>query len=130
MHTHRKKGRVIAVELRLVLGSEEEREAALDESGASSVVNPLFVERQNATDRHRNARKGRKTYRFSKDWPVHEAMTYLTRYSDNFCWCVRTLRIKDEQGRWRERTPAVAAGLTDHVWTWREWFTRPAVQPA
>ena len=27
-------------------------------------------------------------------------------------------------------TPAVAAGLTDHVWTWREWFTHPAIQPA
>jgi hypothetical protein len=57
-------------------------------------------------------------------------MTYLTLYGYNFCWCVRTLRVKDEEGRWQERTPALAAGLTDHVWTWREWFTRPAVQPA
>ena len=89
-----------------------------------------FVERQNGTDRGRNARKARKTYRFSKDWQVHEAMTYLTLYSDNFCWCVRTLRVKNERERWQERTPAMAAGLTDHVWTWKEWFTRPAVQLA
>jgi IS1 family transposase len=130
VHTHRVNGRVVAVEPRLVFGSEGELEEAPDESGASSVVNTSFVERQNATDRHRNARKGRKTYRFSKDWQVHEAMTYLTLYSYHFCWCVRTLRVKDEEGRWRERTPALAAGLTDHVWTWREWFTRPAVQPA
>jgi hypothetical protein len=71
-------GRVVAVEPRLVFGSEEELEEALCESCASSVANTSFVERQNATDRHRNARKGRKTYRFSKDWQVHEAMTYLT----------------------------------------------------
>ena len=25
--------------------------------------------------------------------------------------------------RWRERTPAMAAGLTDHVWTFRELLT-------
>jgi IS1 family transposase len=130
VHKHRVKGRVVAVEPRLVFGSPDEVEEALGESGSSSTVNTSFVERQNATDRHRNARKGRKTYRFSKDWQVHEAMTYLTLYSYNFCWCVRTLRVKDEAGRWRARTPAVAAGLTDHVWTWREWFTRPAVQPA
>ena len=115
---------------RLVFGSEDQLEEPLGESCASRVVNTSFVERQNATDRHRNARKGRKTYRFSKDWQVHEAMTYLTLYGYNFCWCVRTLRVKDEEGRWQERTPALAAGLTDHVWTWREWFTRPAVQPA
>lgn len=130
VHKHREKGRVVAVEPRLVFGSEDELDEALDDSGASSVVNRSFVERQNATDRHRNARKGRTTYRFSKDWQVHEAVTYLTLYSYNSCWCVRTLRFKDQEGRWRERTPAWSAGLTDHVWTWREWFTRPAVQPA
>jgi hypothetical protein len=127
---HRVKGRVVAVEPRLVFGSEDELEEALDESSASSVVDPSFVERPNATDRHKNARKARKTYRFSKDWPVHEAMTDLTLYRSNFCGCVRTLRVKGEDGRWRPTTPALAAGLTDHVWTWREWFTRPAVQPA
>jgi hypothetical protein len=69
-----------------------------------------------------------KTYRFSKDRQVHEAMTYLTLYGCNSYRCVRTLRVKGEDGRWRARTPAVDVGLTDHVWTWREWFTRPAVQ--
>jgi hypothetical protein len=45
----------------------------------------------------------------------HEAMTYLTLYSYNFCWCVRTLRRRDQQGLWQERSPALAAGLTDHI---------------
>jgi hypothetical protein len=55
-------------------------------------------------------------------------MTYLTLYSDNFCSCVRTLRTKGGDERWRERTPAMAAGLAGHVWTWKVWFTRPATQ--
>ena len=125
---HREDGRVIAVEQRQVFGAPEQLEDVLGESAASRRVNTSFVERQNGTDRGRNARKARKTYRFSKDWQVHEAMTYLTLYSYNFCWCVRTLRVKDEQGHWKQRSPALAAGLTDHVWTWSEWFNRPAAQ--
>ena len=97
-------------------------------SPVSRAINTAFVERQNGTDRHRNARKGRKTYRFSKDWQFHEAATYFTLYSYNFCWPVRTLGIKDDRGQWREQTPAVAAGLTDHVWSMSEWLTLPAVQ--
>jgi IS1 family transposase len=128
VHKHREDGRVIAVEQRQVFGTPEGLEDALGESAASQRVNTSFVERQNATDRGRNARKTRKTYRFSKDWQVHEAMTYLTLYSYNFCWCVRTLRVKDEQGHWQQRSPALAAGLTDHVWAWSEWFNRPATQ--
>ena len=128
VHKHRENNRVIAVEQRLIFGSPEGLEEVLGESVASHCVNTSFIERQNGTDRGRNARKARKTYRFSKDWQVHEAMTYLTMYSYNFCWCVRTLRVKDENGQWQERSPALAAGLTNHVWTWREWFARPAAQ--
>lgn len=128
VHKHREDGHVIAVEQRQVFGTPEALEGVLGSSAASHRVNTSFVERQNGTDRGRNARKARKTYRFSKDWQVHEAMTYLTLYSYNFCWCVRTLRVKDEQGRWQQRSPALAAKLTDHVWTWSEWFNRPAVQ--
>ena len=128
VHKHREDGRVVAVEQEQVFGTSEDLEDALGASTVSAKVNTSFLERPHANDRGRNARKSRKTYRFSKDWEVHEAVTYLTMYSDNFCWCVRTLRVKDEDGRWRERTPAMAAGLTDHVWTLREWLMRPAVQ--
>jgi hypothetical protein len=54
-------------------------------------------------------------------------MTHLTLYSDNLCRRVRTPRIEDEHGHWQERSPAMAAGMTDHAWTWEEWFNRPAV---
>ena len=55
-------------------------------------------------------------------------MTAFALYSDNFCWAVRTLRTKDEQGRWQQRTPAMAAGLADQVWSLEDWLTLPAVQ--
>ena len=130
VHKHREGGRVVRVERRQVFGTPEALEAALTASTSSVHVNTSFLERQHATDRGRNARKSRKSYRFSKDHEAHESMTYLTLYAYNFCWPVRTLRRKDDQGRWRPRTPAMAAGLTDHVWTWPEWFRRPVVQSA
>ncbi len=128
VHKERENNRVITVDQRQVLGTREALEDILAESAVSQRVNTSFVERHNGTDRGRNARKARKTYRFSKDWQIHEAMTSLTMDSYNFCWCVRTLRVKEEQGRWQQRTPALAAKLTDHVWTWKEWFGRPAIQ--
>jgi IS1 family transposase len=130
VHKEREKDRVVAVERRLVFGTEAGLESALGGSTASRAVNTSFVERQHGTDRGRNARKARKTYRFSKDWRVHEAMTYFTLYRYNFCWVVRTLRRRDADGRWQQRTPAMAAGLADHVWSLREWISFPAVQVA
>jgi IS1 family transposase len=115
VHKHRENGRVVSVEQRQVFGTEEGLEEALGRSTASSRVNTSFLERQNGSDRGRNARNARRTYRFSKDWAVHEAMTYLTMYGYNFCWGVRTLRVKDAERRWRERSPAMAAKLTEWI---------------
>ena len=119
---------MVAIHRKVVLGSQEAVDRALKASVCSRTINTSFVERQHATDRGRNARKARKTYRFSKDWRVHEAMTYFTLYSYNFCWPVRTLRARGEDGCWQRRTPAMAAGLADHEWSLREWVTFPAVQ--
>ena len=80
-------------------------------SRVSRAINTAFVERQNGTDRHRNARKARKTYRFSKDWRYHEAVTYLTLYSYNFCWPVRTLAVRDERGPLAATDPGDGGGL-------------------
>jgi hypothetical protein len=114
----------VAVHREVVLGSQQAVERALKASVCSRTINTSFVERQHATDRGRNARK---TYRFSKDWRVHEAMTYFTLYSYNLCWAVRTLRSRREDGRWQRQTPALAAGLANHVWSLREWLTSPDV---
>ena len=124
----RAKGRVVSVDRRVVVGCLEDVEQVLKDSVCSRTINTSFVERQHATDRGRNARKSRRTYRFSKDWEVHESMTYFTMYRYNFCWSVRTLRQRREDGRWQPRTPAMAAGLADHVWSLDEWLRFPAVQ--
>lgn len=128
VHKTREKGRVVKVEPRVVYGTVAAVLAALAVSLVSAVVNTVFIERSNGSDRHRNSRKVRKTYRFSKDWEVHEAVTYFTLFSANFCCPVRTLRERDEKGRLQQRTPAMAAGLTDHVWPIAEWLSYPSVQ--
>jgi hypothetical protein len=127
VHKERRKGRVVSIVTAVVLGTWPAVAGALERSGASRTINTSFVERHHLTDRHRNARKSRKTYRFSKDWRMHEAMTYLTLYSYNFCWPVRTLRERTGEGTYRKKTPAMAAGLADHVWSLQEWLTRPAI---
>ena len=128
VHKTRRKGRVVKIDLRTVFGSKAQVEAAIETSAVSNTINTAFVERHNGTDRNRNARKVRKSYCFSKDWDIHNAMTYFTRYSYNFCWPVRTLRLQDPDDGWHSRTPAMAAGLTNHIWSLREWLTYPAVQ--
>jgi hypothetical protein len=59
---------------------------------------------------------------------MHEAVAYFSMYSDNFCRPVRTLRNRDGADAWWKRTPAMAAGLADHLWSLKEWLTFPAVQ--
>lgn len=120
------KGRVVEVKRELVLGTQENLDAALSASSVSTTVNTSFVERNNATDRHRNARKARRTYRFSKERDAHDAAGYFTLYSYNFCWPVRTLREARGDGTYEPRTPAMAAGLADHVWSIEEWLRYPA----
>ena len=124
----REKGRVVEVGTRIVFGTIAAVLAALAISKVSRAINTTFVEREHATDRHRNARKARKTYRFSKSWRYHEAVTFLTLYSYNFCWPVRTLTATDARGVPQKRSPAMSAGLTDHVWSMSEWLSRPAVR--
>jgi IS1 family transposase len=62
------KGRVVHIATRVIFGTMAAVAAALEMSSASRAINTSFVERHNGTDRHRDARKARKTYRFSKDW--------------------------------------------------------------
>lgn len=112
----------------VVFGTVAAVMAALRRSPVSKAINTAFVERHNGTDRNRNARKVRKSYCFSKAWDVPQAVSYFTMYTYNFCWVVRTLREKLPHGQWRQRTAAMAAGLTDHVWSLREWLTHPSVQ--
>ena len=123
-HKRREKGRVVEVLTRVVIGALAVVLALL----GGGKISTSYLERNNGTDRHRNARKGRKTYRFSKEFEMHRALTYFTMYSYNFCWPVRTLRKEIGQRRYQPRTPAMVAGLADHVWPLREWLAFPVCQ--
>jgi IS1 family transposase len=125
VHKTRENHRVVKVEARLVFGTLLGLAAALV-GAVLGCVSTVFIERSNGTDRGRNSRKARKTYRFSRDWEVHGAMTAFTLYSANYCWAVRTLREEIAPKRYRQRTAAMAAGLTDHVWTLKEWLLFPS----
>jgi hypothetical protein len=115
VHKEREGGRVASVEARVLHGQAEEGEVCTS-----------HVERYNGTDRNQNGRKVRKAYTFSKDWEVHAAVSVFVAFSYNFCWPVRTLRQGSQRGGYRRRTPAMAAGLADHVWSLRDWLTFPA----
>src|SRR5262249_5751628 len=124
----REKGRGGSIATRVAFGAMAAGIAAVGVSKGRRAVNTSVVGRQGGTGPHRTAGKARKTYRFGKGWRHHEAVTYLTRYVDNFCGPVRTSRIKDEHGAWRARGPAMAAGLADHVRSIREWRAFPSVR--
>jgi IS1 family transposase len=132
VHKERAAGRVVAVSQRVVLGSQEQVEEALDQAEHSTTVNTSFVERYHGTQRQFNARKKRKAYTFSKEMSHHTACTWLVVLWYNFGWYVRTLRqkIQEEPPRYHYRTPAMAAGLTDHAWTMRELLAYTLYPPA
>lgn len=73
-------------------------------------VSTSFVERQNLSMRMGMRRFTRLTNGFSKklDNHAHQIAVYFMHY--NFCRVHKTLRV----------TPAMEAGLTDHVWTLEE----------
>jgi IS1 family transposase len=70
-------------------------------------ISTSFVERQNLTMRMSMRRFTRLTNGFSKKIENHEAAVALHFMHYNFCRIHRTLRV----------TPAMEAGLANHVWT-------------
>jgi hypothetical protein len=124
-------GRVVKVTSAVVLGSAEQAEETLAESERSQTINTSFVERWFGTQRQFNGRKKRRSYSFSKELIFHEACTWLVVVWYNFGWCVRTLRqkLQEDPPRYRYRTPAMAAGLTDHAWTMHELLSYPLYPP-
>lgn len=124
VHKLRRKGRVVKVTIRRVFGTARHLAQALARSVVSTHVNTTFVERFNATVRQHNSRKARKVYTFSKDIEPHGAMSWFAVSYYNFCRPHLGLRLQAE-GRWRARTPAMAAGLSDHVWSLHEFLRYP-----
>jgi hypothetical protein len=131
VHKERERGRVVNVEKRIVRGTQKAVDGALTRGSTAPTRNVSYVERCHGTQRHFNARKARKVYTFSKELTFHVALTWLCVVYYNFGWVVRTLRqkVQADPPRYQQRTPAMAAGLTDHRWTLQEILTRPLFPP-
>jgi len=127
VHKERAHGRVVRVEQRIVLGTAAQVAAVLAEGSTAPTINVNYVERWNGTQRHFNARKARKVYTFSKDVLSHVAVTWLVVVAYNWCWTPRTLReqVQARPRRYRQRTPAMVAGLTEARWTLRQVLEYP-----
>ena len=124
----RENGRVVEVTTRIVYGSTAQVEAALQASPVSRTINTYGVERNNLTVRQQSRRMSRKVNAFSKDPDYLEHQLTLAFAYYHFVAPHRGLRqrlphalpTKGRQGsyrKWKLVTPAMAAGLTDHVWT-------------
>jgi hypothetical protein len=119
MVKQRRKGRVIGVKAKTVYGEEEEVRQLLGQSTS-------YVERTHLTSRHMNGRLVRKTLGYSKELEMLRASSIWEDTIYNLGRALKTLRIesgKEAGRRWIHRSPAMAAGLTDHIWGIEELLT-------
>ena len=118
----RERNRVVKVEKRTIFGDPQDIDMRQ--------VSISLLERLNLSIRQENGRLNRKTLKFSK--MLYRLKHQVTLYGAYVNW-VRVHRSLRQQTndcvngktfrKWRNRTPAMAAGLTDHIWTLRELCT-------
>ena len=120
--------RLVRVSHRVVFGALAAVEQVL--AAQSWHINTAFIERINLTIRQHVAAVGRRVMTLCKgeEGLRQQLALYHTYY--NFCLPHTSLRLPlphplptngtGSAKKWRLRTPAMAAGLTDHVWTLRE----------
>jgi hypothetical protein len=106
---------------RVVWGSLKKIQEQLHKTGTGKQINTSYIERLNATFRSGLAWLTRRGRRLVHRQETLEKGMYLVGCVYNFCKAHRSLRLRQEQGKkWRQRTPAMAAGWTDHVWSVQE----------
>ncbi len=117
---------VLSITRRVVQGGQNMVDSLIQKTQSQGVINTAFIERLNATFRQRLSSLARKTRTLLKKAETLEAGMYIVGCLYNFCAPHHSLRIKLLVGthsyRWVQRTPALAAGLADHIWTPAELF--------
>jgi hypothetical protein len=114
--------RLVGVVRRVVQGSAQAVAAVLARTGTGTGINTAYIERLNATFRARLTPLTRRGRALLHDAERLQAGMYLVGCAYNFCWAHDSLRQAAPPGgprKWQERTPAMAAGLTDHRWELR-----------
>jgi hypothetical protein len=118
---------VVAIDHKVVFGDDQRIAECLALLPTSVTINTSFVERENLMFRQPNRCLTRQTNAFSKELSWLEKQVWWSLAYTHFVlphdrlWqelpmCEPT-RGSGSPRRWRLRTPAMAAGLTDHVWT-------------
>lgn len=111
---------------RIVQGSEMMVKSLIQKTQSQGVINTAFIERFNATFRQRLNCLVRRTRTLARKVHTLETGMYVVGCLYNFCHPHHSLRLKLSVGRfgyrWVQRTPAIAAGLADHIWTVEELF--------
>lgn len=98
---------------RLIHGSVRQFLTLLWSTPGCQVLNTAFIERLNGTFRSRLAVLGRRTRCAARRAATVACGMYLVGTVYNFCCVHSSLTLMDGRGQ----TPAMAAGITDHVWT-------------
>jgi transposase-like protein/IS1 family transposase len=115
---------VVEVMRRMAQGTLEQAQKLLSQSQGGSVLNTAFIERLNGTMRERLASLTRKCRHAARRLEALETGMYLLGCTYNFCWPHHELsrRAARTQGSLGEvlLTPAMASGLTDHIWSLQE----------
>ncbi len=109
------KKRVVEITRRMTHGLLTQAEKLLQLSHGGIVLNTAFIERLNGTFRERLASLTRKSRHAARRLRALETGMYLIGCSYNFCFPHHELSKTKHVGS--PCTPAMAAGLTDHVWS-------------
>jgi IS1 family transposase len=114
---HRRGRRLARVEVRATIGDPAELPYA------------VCLERLNGTLRDRLGCLTRKTHAFAKDVATWDALFGVALFAHNWIRphvaLRRPLAEPEEGRRYERRSPAMALGLTDHLWTWEEFLRLP-----
>jgi IS1 family transposase/transposase-like protein len=128
----REGARVVEVVPRTAHGSRRRVEKELGKLGYEK-PNLSAIERQNATSRRMNAYLVRRSLAFGRKEESREALGWWSAVVYNFCRTQRGLRaplcVSEGRRRYEQRTPAMAAKLTDFIWTVADVLRTP-VYPA
>lgn len=109
------KKRVVEITRRMAHGLLSKAEQLLQASRGGTVLNTAFIERLNGTFRQRLASMTRKSRHAARRLRALETGMYLIGCTYNFCFPHHELSKTKHVGS--SCTPAMAAGLSDHVWS-------------
>jgi IS1 family transposase len=112
---HTRKKRVVEITRQMAHGTLEQAEKLLQRSQGGAVLNTAFIERLNATFRERLASLTRKSRHAAHRLRGLETGMYLIGGTYNFCCVHQELSKPEHVGS--PCTPAMAAALTDHIWS-------------